>query len=87
MFSCVFVIFPHGVPGQVWYLIVSIPDSCLLLYFVLFGINELEYANDARVSIHCCLIFVLLKKSFAAKSIIDILYARVKHKNCECVFL
>ena len=38
MFSCVFVIFPHGVPGQVWYLIVSIPDICLHLYFVLFGI-------------------------------------------------
>ena len=27
------VTFPYGVPGQVWYLIVSIPDLCLLLYF------------------------------------------------------
>ena len=26
VFSCVFVIFPYGVPGQVWYLMVSIPD-------------------------------------------------------------
>ena len=26
MFSCIFVIFPYGVPGQVWYLIVLIPD-------------------------------------------------------------
>ena len=26
MFSCVFVIFPYGILGQVWYLIVSIPD-------------------------------------------------------------
>ena len=25
--------FPYGVPSQVWYLIVSIPDLCLLLYF------------------------------------------------------
>ena len=33
MFSCVFVTFPCGVHGQVWYLIVSIPDLCLLPYF------------------------------------------------------
>ena len=31
MFSCVFVTFPYGVPGQVWYMIVSIPQ--LLPYF------------------------------------------------------
>ena len=29
---CHFEIFPYGVPGQVWYLIVLIPDLCLLLY-------------------------------------------------------
>ena len=28
-----FVIFPCGVLGQVWYLIESIPDLCLLSYF------------------------------------------------------
>ena len=33
IFACVFVIFPYGVLGQVWYLIVSIPEMCLLLYF------------------------------------------------------
>ena len=33
MFSRVFVAFPCGVLGQVWYLIVSIPDLCLLPYF------------------------------------------------------
>ena len=32
LLSCVFVTFPYGVPGQVLYLIVSIPDLCLLLY-------------------------------------------------------
>ena len=31
-FSC-FVTFPCGVPGQVMYLIASIPDLCLFLYF------------------------------------------------------
>ena len=33
MFYCVFVTFPCGVLGQVWCLIVSIPDLCLLSYF------------------------------------------------------
>ena len=30
---CVFVTFPCGILGQVWYLIVSIPDLCHLSYF------------------------------------------------------
>ena len=30
---CVFVIFSCGILGQVWYLIVSIPDLCHLSYF------------------------------------------------------
>ena len=30
---CVFVTFPYGIQGQVWYLIVSIPDLCRLSYF------------------------------------------------------
>ena len=33
IFSCVFVTFPCGVPGKVWYLIVSITGLCLLPYF------------------------------------------------------
>ena len=33
MFSCVFVTFPCGVLCQVWYMIVPIPDLCLLTYF------------------------------------------------------
>ena len=31
MFNCVFVTFPCGIPCQVWYLIVSIPDLCTFL--------------------------------------------------------
>ena len=30
----VFVSFPCGIPGQVWYLIVSFPDLCHPSYFV-----------------------------------------------------
>ena len=33
MFNCVFVTFPSGILGQVWCLIVSIPDLCHLSYF------------------------------------------------------
>ena len=33
MFIVVFVTFPCGIPGQVWYLIVSIPDLCHLSNF------------------------------------------------------
>ena len=36
VFSYVFVSFPYGVPGQVLYLIVSISDLCLPLYFSYF---------------------------------------------------
>ena len=35
MFSCVFVTFPFCVLRQVWYMIVLIPDLCLLTYFTL----------------------------------------------------
>ena len=34
MYSCVFVTFPYGILGQVWYLIVLIPDLCLHPSFV-----------------------------------------------------
>ena len=33
MFNCLFVTFPCGILGQVWYLIVLIPDLCHLSYF------------------------------------------------------
>ena len=36
MFNCVFGSFPCGILGQVWYLIVSIPDLCRLSTFIVF---------------------------------------------------
>ena len=33
MSNCDFVTFPYGILGQVWYLIVLIPDLCFLSYF------------------------------------------------------
>ena len=32
MFNCDFVTFPRGILGQMWYLIVAIPDLCHLSY-------------------------------------------------------
>ena len=31
---CIFVTFPCGILGQVWYLIVLFPDLCRLSYFI-----------------------------------------------------
>ena len=36
MFNCVFITFPCGILGQVWYLIVSFPDLCSLSYLDIF---------------------------------------------------
>ena len=33
MFYCGYVTFPYGILGQVWNLIVSIPDLCLVTFF------------------------------------------------------
>ena len=45
MFSCVIVTFPYGVLGQVLYLIVFIPDLCLLSYFYLMHTCAKFYQN------------------------------------------
>ena len=33
MFKCVFDTYPCGILGQMWYLIVSMPDRCHFSYF------------------------------------------------------
>ena len=45
---CEFVTFPFGILGQVWYLIVSIPDLCILTYF---DVQSLESISD-KLAIH-----------------------------------
>ena len=39
MFSCGFVTFPYGVPDQVLYLIVSIPDLCLFYLYISYELS------------------------------------------------
>ena len=43
--NCEFVTFPIGILGQVWYLIVSIPDLCTLTYFVYVANRNAEYVH------------------------------------------
>ena len=62
MFSCVFVIFPCGVLGQVWYLIVSIADLCLLT-FNCFSVMIRCMSQDACVCALQCLCFTLAESS------------------------
>ena len=40
------VYFPIGTLGQVWYLIVSIPDLCTLTYFTLYDVLSLSLCNS-----------------------------------------
>ena len=56
VFLC-FVTFPCGILGRVWYLIVAIPDLCLLTYFNVntsFISNEggSFYDNDSLWCVH-----------------------------------
>ena len=50
MFNCTFVTFPCGILGQVWYLIVSIPDLCppflLCLYLAPLTLTILALVCD-----------------------------------------
>ena len=41
---CIFVTFPCGILGQVWYLIVLFPDLCRLSYF------DLSVCEDSYIS-------------------------------------
>ena len=42
-FKCVFVTFPCGILGQVWYLIVSILDLCRLSYFYFYENSDTQF--------------------------------------------
>ena len=39
--NCIFVTFPCSIFGQMWYLIVSIPDFCQLSYIM--GVGVFDY--------------------------------------------
>ena len=43
--------FPIGILGQVWYLIVSIPDLCTITYFYRYKVEELMNSKDRSGSL------------------------------------
>ena len=48
VFYCVFVTFPCGILGQVWYLIISTTDLCLpFLFFI-----------SIKAFVHCCYLYL-----------------------------
>ena len=50
---CIFVTFPLGILGQVWYLIVSFPDFCRLSYFDIswqWSASTYKYLQQTTVS-------------------------------------
>ena len=49
MFKCIFVTFPCGILGQVWYLIVLFPDLCHLSYFGT-AVARLNIVNSSKAS-------------------------------------
>ena len=57
MFTCEFVTFPYGILGQVWYLIVSIPDLCLLPTLLTLANsvdpNEMQHYAAFHLGLHC----------------------------------
>ena len=54
MDSCVYVTFPYGVLAQIWYLIVLIPDLCLLPCFVsVLFCNSLGEREDLLLCSDC----------------------------------
>ena len=47
---CEFVTIPIGILGQVWYLIVSIPDLCTLTYFNKNAFQRLKITHYPSIS-------------------------------------
>ena len=53
---CEFVTFPFGFLGQVWYLIVSIPDLCTLTYFYCME-TMILLSCQPSVTVTSCFVF------------------------------
>ena len=67
MVSSAFVILSYGVLGQVWYLMVSIPNRCPLSYFLLHC-QEMKFMYlplfvVVFCGVHCFVSFLVLKSS------------------------
>ena len=76
---CIFVTFPCGILGQVWYLIVSFPELCCLSYF---GQVHKFHMKGPQVKSYSCEMrtkYVLKRVSFGSKDCI-------KELKLECAY-
>ena len=62
MFSCDFVTFACGVLGQVWYLIVSISDHCLLTYLTFLDFNDRKMCWPDEMLLNLIWVFTVCKR-------------------------
>ena len=78
MSNCVFVTFPCGILGQVWYLIVLIPDLCP---FLLFLVDHTFYiiCSFYRLSLPCTTAIVFSAYVSTEDDILNI-----KATTCNC---
>ena len=76
MFYCGFVSFPCGVLGQVWCLIVSISDLCLLSYFLYEASLDIILCIEQRVDQttqagpHLCCSYATNSRFFATRRVL-----------------
>ena len=87
---CDFVNFPFGILGQVWYLIVLIPDPCCLSYFV-FAPADKAAINNVVVVSKMYYIYTLKQELSTAKAyehnrlVLSKIYDKRDHFNFEIV--
>ena len=67
VYVLVFVTFPYKVPGQVWYLIVAIPDLCQLYFECLTCERPNEYTKYGTCAIFTAVIFCIFSASVIRK--------------------
>ena len=75
MFNCIFDTFRCGILGQVWYLIVSIPDHCHLCYFVYVFKHLRERERESLLFYKCLYVME-----------ITLVQTRINPPHHKCIF-
>ena len=78
MFNCVFVTFPCGILGQVWYLIVSIPDLCHISYIDKILLNVFVFRGKCLKCVCLCFLCAFLFVLYACFFVFCL---------CFCIFV
>ena len=81
-FSCVFATFPCYVLGQAWYLIISIPDLCLLTYFKTDGQEIFTILSPKLMFIYSCDLPIMM--AVLTSTILLIYCCPTWNSTCTC---